>query len=153
MDLEKMLSIQNLSDSNNLSSAGSAVGGLIGSFVGQPILGSAIGSVAGTFATALIPSFSHVHGSVSGVNFVTLNLKPYQISLIEPDIDTAKNISDYYCYYGCKTTRSEPLNISNYLYNNHAYVRGELQYNSTIPLDKFNEIKKIFSNGTHILNE
>lgn len=153
-DFETMTNIQNLANGGgSLASIGGVIGGLAGSVVGAPAIGSAIGSTVGTLASAMMPSYSHVQGSVSGVNFVTMGLKPYQLSLVTPRFEVGEKISDYYCFYGCKTMRQEALNIGSYLYNNHAYVKGDLQYNGTIPIDKFIQIKNIFNVGVHILNE
>lgn len=153
-DFETMTNIQNLANGGgSLASIGGVIGGLAGSVVGAPAIGSAIGSAVGTVASAMMPSYSHVKGSVTGVNFVTMNMKPYQLMVIEPSDDVAKRISDYYCYYGCKTIRQEPLSIASYMYLGHAYVKGDLQYNGTIPLDKFIQIKNIFNSGVHILND
>lgn len=146
MDINEMLELQ------NMGNTGMQVGGAVGAMVGQPIAGAAIGSAIGSAAAALIPSYSHVKGSMSGFNFVKSDYKPYQISLVTPDLPTATAISDWYCYNGCKTSRNEPLNIPSYMYENHAYVKGTIAYNGTIPLDKFNQIKNIFQSGVHILN-
>lgn len=152
-NIEGMLNLQNLGSPSQLSATGSVIGGVVGTAFGQPILGSVVGAGIGTVAGNLIPSYTHIKGSVSGVNFVALNLKPYMITLVEPTDDTAKNISDYYCYFGCKTKRLEALNIPDYMYQGHAYVQGLLQYNGSIPLDKFQKLQSIFANGVHILNE
>lgn len=153
-DFETMTNIQNLANGGGgLASIGGVIGGLAGSVVGAPAIGSAIGSAVGTVASAMMPSYSHVKGSVAGVNFVTMGMKPYQLMVVEPEESIAKKISDYYCYYGCKTMRQEPLGIPLYMYNGHAYVKGDLQYNGSIPIDKFIQIKNIFNSGVHILAE
>lgn len=150
--MENMLNLQSLdSPTQVLTSTGALVGAGMGSLVGNPVGGAAIGAGIGTVVSNFIPQFNRVKGSTSGINFVTLGYKPFTIKLYEPTDAEAKNISDYYCYFGCKTSRKEALNIPSYLYENHAYVKGTLHYNNTIPLDKFQKIQAIFSRGVHIL--
>lgn len=151
-NITEMLNLNNAGSSSQLSATGAVVGGGIGALVGQPIVGAAIGSGIGSVVSSFIPQYTHVRGSVSGINFVTLGLKPYSIKLFQPDDQEAKNISDYYCYFGCRTSRSEALNIPSYMYENHAYVKGTLHYNSSIPIDKFQKIQEIFSRGVHIVD-
>lgn len=152
--IENMLNLQNLdSPAQVLTSTSALVGAGMGALVGNPVGGAAIGAGIGTVVGNFIPTYNHLRGSVQGVNFVTANLKPYLIRLIVPDQATEKVISDYYCYFGCRTNRQEYLNIAGYMYQNHAYVRGTLHYDSsqTVPLDKFQKIQAIFSRGVHIL--
>lgn len=151
-DINQMMDLNNLGSQSQLANTGGAIGGTIGMAFGNPIAGTAIGSAVGTIASKLMPEYSHVKGSVSSINFIKMNRRPYMITLIKPDSNTAKQLSDYYCYYGNKTNRQEALNISSYMYQGHAYVRGNLHYNGSIPLDKFMQIQKIFNAGTHILN-
>ncbi len=151
MDLENMLKIQELIGANNVQSASTTLGGLVGALAGAPAVGAAIGGIAGTVATSLLPQYSSVRSSMSGFNFAAVGRKPYWIELITPDAKTQKQLSDYYCYYGCATKRMEALNIPNYMYNNHAYVKGDLQYNGTIPMDKFKKIQSIFAQGVHFV--
>lgn len=151
MEMETVLNIQKLTNPDNLSTTGSLVGGLIGGAFGSPTVGASVGGIVGTIASNFFPAYSHIKGSTSGINFIKGNIKPYKITLVQPIDSVAKNISDYYCYYGCKTSRTETLNISSYLYEGHAYVRGDLQYNQSIPLDKFQIINQIFARGVHIL--
>lgn len=150
-DLERMLNIQDLGSPSQFGATGAVIGGAVGTAFGNPIMGAAIGSGVGTVVSNVIPQYSHVKGSTAGINFVTSGLKPYMIMLYTPTTADAKMISDYYCYYGCKTLRSEPMAIANYMYNGHAYVRGTLQYNGLIPLDKFAKIQAIFEKGVHVL--
>lgn len=151
MNIEQMMDINNIGSESQLSATGSVIGGAIGAYFGMPMVGSAIGGAIGGFTSKLIPQHTHIRGSVSGVNFVSLGLKPYGLLLTQPDPNTAKNISDYYCYFGCKTNRTEPLAIDSYMYKGHAYVSGDLEYNNTIPMDKFKVIATIFKRGVHII--
>lgn len=150
--LEGLSNIGSMSESSMMATAGSGIGMAIGSAFGAPTLGAGIGSTIGTVASNFLPQYNHVKGSSSGVNFVKMGLKPYLITLYQPDDLTAKALSDKFCYYGNKTSRIVPLNINSYVYENHAFVKGDLQYNGSIPLDKFAQINKIFSSGVHILN-
>lgn len=152
-NLNDMLDLNQMADNGQLAAAGSAVGGAVGAAFGQPLAGSMIGSAVGTMAASLIPQYSHVRGSVSGINMVTMKQKPYMLMIVEPTDEAAKAISDQCCYYGCATARTEPLNIPNYMYENHAFIQGDLHYNGSIPLDKFKVINQIFNQGVHILNE
>lgn len=147
-NINEMLDLNNMGSSSQLTAVGGAIGMAV---AGVP--GAAVGAGIGTVISKFIPQYNHIKGSVTGINFVTLGLKPYMIHLYEPNDTEAKAISDYYCYFGCKTTRTEPLNIPSYLYENHAYVKGSLHYNGSIPLDKFQKIQNIFKNGTHIISE
>jgi len=152
MDINEMLNLQNAGSTSQLSATGSVIGGIAGAAVGNPMLGSMAGSAIGTLVSNFIPQYSHIKGSVSGINFVKLQMRPYCLKLVTPDPVTASQISDYYCYFGCKTMRTEALNIGNYMYNNHAFVKGTIEYNGAIPADKFQQIQSIFKKGVHILN-
>jgi len=147
-DLTQMLELNNLGSGGQLAGTGAMIGGALG---GVP--GAAIGAGIGTVVSNFIPQYSHIKGSVTGINFVTAGLKPYYMRLYEPEDSEAKAISDYYCYFGCKTSRTEEMNIPSYMYNNHAFVKGSLHYNGSIPLDKFQKIQNIFKNGVHIIDK
>ena len=146
-DLTQMLDLNNIGTSGQLAGTGAVIGMAVG---GVP--GAAIGAGVGTVVANFVPQYTHVKGSVTGINFVTVGLKPYHMKLYEPDDNEAKAISDYYCYFGCKTSRTEALNITGYIYQNHAYIRGSLHYNGSIPLDKFQKLQNIFKNGVHIID-
>ena len=166
MDIQQMQTLtnaaQNTITSNNLTGAMTGGGALIGSVVGSVVpgvgtavgagVGGAVGGLTGSLLDATIPTYSSVRASVQGLNFVKLNLKPYWIECITPTREELEQLDNFYKYYGCATHRTEPLNIANYMYQNHAYVKGDLQYNNTIPLDKFEVIKGIFNKGVNILN-
>lgn len=133
------------------SGVGSGVGAVLGLAVGNPAAGAFLGGVAERAIKSVIPEFSSVKGSVTGVNFVRMGLKPYQIVLVKPSDLVSMSLSDAYTRWGCATNRIEPLNISSYLYNGIGYVRGELDYNGSIPMDKFNQINNIFKNGCTVM--
>lgn len=166
MDIQQMQTLtnaaQNTITSNNLTGAMTGGGALIGSVVGSVVpgigtavgagVGGAVGGLTGSLLDATIPTYSSVRASVQGLNFVKLNLKPYWIECYVPTVKELEELDKFYKYYGCATHRTEPLNIANYMYQNHAYIKGDLQYNNTIPLDKFEVIKAIFNKGVNILN-
>lgn len=128
-------------------SVGAAIGGIIGGSVGSQA-GALIGGLA---VDTVIPQHQTINGSLSNYNFIKLEQKPYYIELTFPTPSSQKAISDYYCYYGVPTNRTETINFGAYNYQNHAYVQGSMQYNDTIPLDKFLKIQAIFKRGVHIL--
>lgn len=128
-------------------SVGAAIGGIIGGSVGMQA-GALIGGLA---VDTVIPQHQTINGSLSGYNFIKLEQKPYYIELTFPTPSSQKAISDYYCYYGVPTNRTEKINYNAYNYQNHAYVQGSMQYNESIPLDKFLKIQSIFKRGVHIL--
>lgn len=165
MDMQSMNMVtQNISasvGSNNLSGTLSGVGGAVGMAVGSAVpvvgtvaggvIGSAIGGLVGTVADAVIPTYSTIKGSVSGFNFTKNNLAPIWLEYICPSDKEAERLDKYYKYFGCATNRLELLNTASYMYENHAFVKGILLYNDSIPLDKFQMINNIFQNGVHII--
>lgn len=167
MDIQEMQTLanttQNVITSNNITGAmtggGALIGGAIGSVVpgvGTAIgagVGGAVGGLTGALLDATIPTYSSVRASVQGLNFVKLNLKPYWIECITPTREELEQLDKFYKYYGCGTHRTEPLNITSYMYQGHAYVKGDLHFNDTIPLKYFQQIKNIFNRGVHILEK
>lgn len=153
---------QNTITSNNLTGGMTGAGVLVGSVVGSVVpgvgtavgagVGGMVGGLTGSILDATIPTYSSVRASIQGLNFVKLNLKPYWIECIVPSRKELEELDKFYKYYGCATERTEPLDISSYMYENHAYVKGDLQYNDSIPLDKFEIIKAIFNKGVNVLN-
>ena len=139
MDIQQMQTLTNVAQntitSNNLTGAMTGGGALIGSIVGSVVpgvgtavgagVGGAVGALSGSLLDAAIPTYSSVRASVQCLNFVKLNLKPYWIECITPTREELEQLDLFYKYYGCATHRTEPLNISNYMYQNHAYVKGD----------------------------
>lgn len=155
MDINRMVGLQNnLTQSNYegaLSSGGALVGGAIGAAFGAPIAGAVIGQQVGRVAGSLLPQYTTVKGSTSGINFVPMGYKPYLIKVVRPTEREEKDISDNLCYWGCPSARTEALNIPTYMYEGHAFVKGDLHYNGTVPLNEFNEVAKIFARGVHFI--
>jgi len=142
---------ENVSTDFNARAMGQSVGAAIGGIIGGPV-GMQAGAILGGLAVdTVIPQHQTIIGATSGYNFIKMAQKPYYIELTFPPSATQKNISDYYCYYGVPTNRTEIINFGAYNYQNHAYVQGSMQYNGSIPLDKFLKIQSIFKRGVHIL--
>lgn len=142
---------ENVSTDFDARAMGQSVGAAIGGIIGGPV-GMQAGALLGGLAVdTIIPQHQTINGSLSGYNFIKMNQKPYYVELTFPRPETQKAISDYYCYYGVPTNRTETINYSDYNYQNHAYVQGSMQYNESIPLDKFLKIQSIFKRGVHIL--
>lgn len=142
---------ENVSTDFDARAMGQSVGAAIGGLVGGPIGMQAGALIGGLAVDTVIPQHQTINGSLSGYNFIKLEQKPYYIELTFPTPTSQKAISDYYCYYGVPTNRTETMNFGSYNYQNHAYVQGSMQYNDTIPLDKFLKIQAIFKRGVHIL--
>ena len=165
MDMQTMNTITNsvnaTTGSNNLTGTLAGAGGLIGAGVGSvvpvvgtmtgAVIGSSVGGLVGAISDAVIPTYSTIRGSTSGFNFTNNNLYPIWIEYICPSDSEAERLDKYYKYFGCATNRLEPLNTASYMYDNHAFIKGVLLYNNSIPLDKFQQINNIFQNGVHII--
>lgn len=142
---------ENVSTDFDARAMGQSVGAAIGGIIGGPV-GMQAGALLGGLAVdTIIPQHQTINGSLSGYNFIKMNQKPYYVELTFPRPEVQKAISNYYCYYGVPTNRTENINYSDYNYQNHAYVQGSMQYNESIPLDKFLKIQAIFKRGVHIL--
>lgn len=139
------------------TATGAVVGGVLGSIVpgvGTTVgagIGGAIGSLVGGITNSFIPAYSTIKGASGGINFTVLQRKPYWIEYHCPTREELEKLDKIYKYYGCATNRTEPLNIKSYTYQGHAYVKGDLHYNGTIPLKYFKDINAIFNKGVHIL--
>lgn len=134
------------------TTAGTAIGGLVGGPVGA-MVGGSIGNLIGGFTESCIPKYQTIKGSSSSINFVGINRKPYWLEYHCPTKEELIKLDKIYKYYGCATHRTEPLSISSYMYQGHAYVKGDLHYNETIPLKYFQQINNIFNRGVHILEK
>lgn len=142
---------ENISTDFDARAMGQSVGAAIGGIIGGPV-GMQAGALLGGLAVdTVIPLHQTINGATTGYNFIKMGTKPYYVELTYPPAAVQKNISDYYCYYGVPTNRTEIMNFGSYNYQNHAYVQGSMQYNDTIPLDKFLNIQSIFKRGVHIL--
>lgn len=142
---------ENVSTDFDARAMGQSVGAALGGIIGGPV-GMQAGALLGGLAVdTVIPQHQTINGALSGYNFIKMNQKPYYVELTFPRADTQKVISDYYCYYGVPTNRTETISFGSYNYQNHAYVQGSMQYNDSIPLDKFLKIQAIFKRGVHIL--
>lgn len=165
MDMQTMTTLTNSASttvgSNSLTGTLTGAGGLIGAGIGSivpgagtmagAVIGSAVGGLVGSVADAVIPTYSTIRGSSNVFNFTNNNLYPIWIEYISPSDGEAERLDKYYKYFGCATNRLENLNIDSYMYENHAFVKGILLYNDSIPLDKFQQINNIFQKGVHIV--
>lgn len=93
-----------------------------------------------------------IKGEVTSSNFTQLNKKPYGIMLVKPEIKDQQVLADYFNYWGCPSRRTEILDISKYMYNGHAYVKGDLHFTSKLPSFAYNKLNGIFNKGVHIIN-
>lgn len=151
----------NIINSTNVTGVTTGVGAMVGGAIGSAIpgvgtmagsmIGGSIGGLVGGLTSSFIPSYSTIKGSNVGINFTTFNLKPYWLEYHTPTKEELIKLDAIYKYYGCATHRTEPLNTANYMYQNHAYVKGDLQYNNSIGLKYFSQINNIFNRGVHII--
>lgn len=152
----QMLNGLNNFNTNNITGLTTTAGTAIGAVVGGPVgatVGGAIGQLIGGITQSFIPNYNTIRGSNAGINFTVLNLKPYWLEYHRPTHEELYRLDKIYKYYGCATHRTEPLSISSYMYQGHAYVKGNLHYNETIPLKYFQQINNIFNRGVHILEK
>lgn len=139
----------------SVGSVGGLVGGAIGAYVGGPTgatIGSTVGANTEKFILSALPKHTISNGS-SNMNYYKLNRKPYGIAYKRVKPDTAKQISDYYNYWGCKTSRREVMTYNNYMYQNHAFVKGEIEIKSrdAVPINYQKQIQNIFNKGVHFI--
>lgn len=154
LNLNRSLDTQNGGAQNAIVEGGEILGGAIGGYFGSPIVGSAIGKGLGTVIASAIPTYESVRASVQGVNFVGMKKKPYflQIHRIHPS--ELKNLDKIYKYYGVESKQTKPLELSEFMYNGHAFVQGDMEpmsKGSQCPLHRFQQINEIFKKGVHIL--
>lgn len=155
--------INNSLNSTNITGATAGIGTVVGGVVGSvfPVVGTmagaaiggSIGGLIGGITSSFIPSYSTIKSGNAGINFTVLNRKPYWLEYHCPTKDELIKLDAIYKYYGCATHRTEPLSISSYMYQGHAYVKGDLHYNDSIGLKYFNQINAIFNRGVHILEK
>lgn len=131
---------------------GSGIGGAVGGIPGA-MVGGAIGSLIGGITNSFIPRYATVQNSSGALNFTVSNRKPFWLEYHCPTKEELMRLDKIYKYYGCATHRTEPLSISSYMYQGHAYVKGDLHFNDTIPLKYFQQINNIFNRGVHILEK
>lgn len=155
--------LNNTINSTNVAGVTTGIGALAGGIVGSIVpgigtaagamIGGSIGGIVGGITNSFIPSYSTIKGSNAGINFTVLNRKPYWLEYHCPTKEELIKLDAIYKYYGCATHRTEPLSISSYIYQGHAYVKGDLHYNESIPLKYFQQINNIFNRGVHILEK
>lgn len=148
-------------NSTNITGATAGVGTVVGGVVGSVVpvvgtmagaaIGGAIGGLVGGITSSFIPSYATLKGGNAGINFTVIQRKPFWLEYHCPTKEELVRLDAIYKYYGCATHRTEPLNIPSYMYKGHAYVKGDLQYNSSIGLKYFSQINSIFNRGVHIL--
>lgn len=148
-------------NSTNITGATAGVGTVVGGVVGSVVpvvgtmagaaIGGAIGGLVGGITSSFIPSYATLKGGNAGINFTVIQRKPFWLEYHCPTKEELVKLDAIYKYYGCATHRTEPLNISSYMYKGHAYVKGDLQYNGSIGLKYFSQINSIFNRGVHIL--
>lgn len=93
-----------------------------------------------------------IKGTVTSSNFTQLNRKPYGIMLVTPESNDELALAQYFNFWGCPSRRTDILNINNCMYENHAFIKGNLHYKKDIPLYAFNKLNNIFNKGVHIVN-
>lgn len=146
-------SVSNSTDVTGVFNAiGTGIGGAVGGIPGA-MVGGAIGSLIGGITNSFIPSYATVKNSNGALNFTVSNRKPFWLEYHCPTKEELMRLDKIYKYYGCATHRTEPLSISSYMYQGHAYVKGDLHFNDTIPLKYFKQINNIFNRGVHILEK
>lgn len=146
-------SVGNSTDVTGVFNAiGLGIGGAVGGIPGA-MVGGAIGSLIGGITNSFIPSYATVQNSNGALNFTVGNRKPFWLEYHCPTKEELMRLDKIYKYYGCATHRTEPLSMSNYMYQGHAYVKGDLHFNDTIPLKYFQQINNIFNRGVHILEK
>lgn len=153
--------LNNTINSTNIVGASAGIGTVVGGVVGSVVpgigtavgamVGGSIGGLVGGITNSFIPSYSTIRGNNASINFTVLNRKPYWLEYHCPTKDELIKLDAIYKYYGCATHRTEPLSIASYMYQGHAYVKGDLHYNGSIGLKYFNQINAIFNKGVHIL--
>lgn len=151
----KLLNDDGTPTTTTAQAVGGGIGFLVGGAFGNPLAGEQVGKAVGSVVSSFIPHYDSVRASVRGINFPAMKLKPYWLEVQTISIQELEKLDKIYKYFGVETQRVEPLNISNYLYNNHAFVRGTLSTEGkggTIPLHRFRQINDIFQRGVHILN-
>lgn len=154
LNLNRSLDTQSGGAQNAIVESGGLIGGAIGAYFGNPVAGATIGKGVGTVIASAIPTYESVRASVQGVNFVGMKKKPYflQIHRIHPS--ELKNLDKIYKYYGVESKQTKTLNLSEFMYQGHAFVQGDLEATSRgsqCPLHRFQQINQIFRKGVHIL--
>jgi len=155
MRIDDMLGMQDVVTKDNVVAGSATVGGLIGTIVGNPLAGAAIGAAVGSGVSALFPTYSSMQANNVMINPAKLEIKPYWLEYHTPTQDEIDRIDAYYLYYGVPTRRIETMDIPSYLYNDHAYVQGDIHLDgaqaATVPIDKQQKIRSIFLQGVHVL--
>lgn len=139
---------------SSVESGATAIGTIAGTLIGGRaggLMGMAAGNVIGSIISSTLPTHTISAGS-GNMNYYKVNRKPYGIKYVYPDALSLMQLNDYYCYWGCKTTKREILTIPSYMYQGHAYVKGDLELRtSQVPINYQTVIYNIFKQGVHFI--